>query len=79
MPVTFDSQGVLRGLISAMQYTWTPLLDTRMPPLESDRLHDYYWPVGVTEQELLCVVCKVNLTLRLKMCLFLFIFTGRLT
>lgn len=49
---TFDSSGVLRTRHTSH---WIPILDTKR--IKNDR-SDSYWPVGLTERSLMCVVCK---------------------
>ena len=38
---------------------WVPLLDVRRLPGKAER-EEAHWPVGVTETELICIVCKVR-------------------
>jgi len=58
-PVTYDSNGVLRGLVVRWDAVWVPLLDVNRLP-GKDQRSESYWPVGVTDTEFICVVCKVR-------------------
>lgn len=49
---TFDNCGVLRVMHNE---SWFVVLDTRKS--KNDRI-ETYWPVGLTESSLMCVVCK---------------------
>lgn len=57
IPCSYDSAGVLRGCYANDSYTWIPLLDTK--PLVLGK-QDYYWPVGVSENVMFMVICKVH-------------------
>lgn len=51
---SYDSSGVLRVLHHSH---WVPILDTRKA---RGAKAETYWPVGLTETQMMCVVCKVN-------------------
>ncbi|KAI9359306.1 hypothetical protein DFJ73DRAFT_817776, partial [Zopfochytrium polystomum] len=53
LPVTFDSQGFLRILCPDL--SWQRVFDSRVAR-EGNQIH--YWPVGVEEEQFLCVMCK---------------------
>ena len=55
VPLTFDSEGTLRGLYYHSTTLWTPLFDSRI--LRGVR-NDVYWPVGAEDGLYYCVICK---------------------
>ncbi|KXS12667.1 WD40 repeat-like protein [Gonapodya prolifera JEL478] len=55
IPVTYDSEGVLRGLLLHSNYAWAPLCDTRI--LRQGK-QEWYWPIGVTDSKLMFVITK---------------------
>ncbi|KAJ3043528.1 hypothetical protein HDV00_004918 [Rhizophlyctis rosea] len=56
MPVSYDASGVLRVLLPYGDFQWVPILDTRMAKVQDQSVE--HWPVGVTDRELMCIVCK---------------------
>ena len=58
-PITYDSSGVLRVLVMNWDGAWVPVLDVNRLP-GKDKREESYWPVGVSESEFICVVCKVG-------------------
>ena len=58
VPVTYDSAGVLRTLVMNWDAAWVPILDVNRLP-GKDKREESYWPVGLSDSELICVVCKV--------------------
>lgn len=59
MLCTTDSQGTLRGLAEKQDWQWVPLLD--MVPLRKTK-DDSHWIVGVTEEDVMCVLLKQGAT-----------------
>lgn len=59
MPCTFDSSGVLRMASISDQYSWTPVLDTRILN-NANNVVDWYWPVGVFNGRMMCIICKAG-------------------
>ncbi|KAJ3224221.1 hypothetical protein HK099_000082 [Clydaea vesicula] len=56
IPLSYDSNGILRGLIREVGFSyWTPLLDTSLRRMEKE---EYYWPVGVFGENFMTVICK---------------------
>ncbi|KAJ3074239.1 hypothetical protein HDU98_011807 [Podochytrium sp. JEL0797] len=53
--VTYDSSGVLRMMSPYDDYAWRPIFDARIAR-DGKQLH--YWPIGVTEKQFMCVICK---------------------
>ncbi|KAJ3223868.1 hypothetical protein HK099_000588 [Clydaea vesicula] len=60
IPMTYDSVGILRGLIrnseSISNSYWLPFLDTRE---SSKKKKEFYWPVGVIAENFMTVICRV--------------------
>eukprot|EP00808_Paulinella_micropora_P030462 g42653.t1 len=58
MLMSMDSKGMVRGLISSKNWQrhWIPLLDTRA--IKSQGSYSYYWPIGLLEGSLMCIICK---------------------
>eukprot|EP00730_Choanoeca_flexa_P003859 TRINITY_DN11524_c0_g2_i2.p1 TRINITY_DN11524_c0_g2~~TRINITY_DN11524_c0_g2_i2.p1 ORF type:complete len:1032 (+),score=334.37 TRINITY_DN11524_c0_g2_i2:48-3098(+) len=57
LPVTVDSEEVVRALVTTWDNLWTPVAELKNLKTEKQKL-DYYWPVGMTATELLCVTCR---------------------
>ncbi|TIC08665.1 WD40 repeat-like protein [Wallemia mellicola] len=60
VPVMYDSNGLLSILdkfATPMQARWVPLLDTNTPERRQDK-DERYWPVGVTNTQLMCIILK---------------------
>ncbi|EDQ91285.1 uncharacterized protein MONBRDRAFT_23531 [Monosiga brevicollis MX1] len=57
LPATIDSEEVMRVLVARWDGLWTPVAEFKSLRSEREQL-DYYWPVGFTRDELLCVVCR---------------------
>lgn len=55
IPLTFDSNGTLRGLYVGADFMWTPLFDSSAV---GNTKADYYWPVGANDTLFYCVICK---------------------
>jgi chromosome transmission fidelity protein 4 len=56
IPITYDSVGILRGLLVNQDQSWTPFLDARrLELLEGDSC----WAVGVTATHFMCVLVRV--------------------
>ena len=47
MPITYDSNGILRGM-NAKDHLWIPILDNRGN-------QNQYWPIGLISNNLMCV------------------------
>ncbi|KAK9710398.1 DNA polymerase alpha accessory factor Mcl1 [Basidiobolus ranarum] len=59
-PVSYDDDGVLRILENYQDTTpgnWIPVLDSQAWATSQSK-QETYWAVGVTESQLMCVVCK---------------------
>jgi len=59
MLCTADSAGLLRGLAEKQDWQWVPMLD--MVPLRKTK-DDSHWLVGVTEEDVKCVLLKQGAT-----------------
>ncbi|KAI8894986.1 hypothetical protein BC833DRAFT_623442 [Globomyces pollinis-pini] len=57
IPLTYDSAGILRGLFVHSDNSWTPIFDSKLVEGVSGT-NLSYWPVGVTETNFLCVICR---------------------
>lgn len=58
----YDSNGLLSILdkfATPMQARWVPLLDTNTLERRQDK-DERYWPVGVTNTQLMCIILKVR-------------------
>ena len=55
MLCTVDTAGLVRGCVRASSYEWAPLLDCATVKKSKNEAH---WIVGLTERELICVLCK---------------------
>ena len=52
---TVDSAGIVRGCLRSYGFEWVPLLDCASVKKSSN---EHHWVVGLTEKELLAVMCK---------------------
>jgi len=59
MLCTMDAAGMLRGLSEKQGWQWVPLLD--MVPLRKTK-EDAHWIVGITEEDVMCVLLKQGAT-----------------
>ncbi|KAJ3009589.1 hypothetical protein HKX48_007857 [Thoreauomyces humboldtii] len=57
IPATFDSTGVLRLLLRHSDFSWVPVLDSRI--LRGGK-QEWYWPIEVLEDRLMCVLLKAG-------------------
>jgi hypothetical protein len=58
IPTSYDSNGVLRGLMQKRSPSmWNVLLDTRTV-LQNEQ--DWYWPVNLNDDLFYMIICKVN-------------------
>ncbi|TPX47127.1 hypothetical protein SeMB42_g03443 [Synchytrium endobioticum] len=57
LPATYDSVGILRMLDISDDLDWIPFLDTRISK-SLTKTDESYWPIGVTDTNLLCVILK---------------------
>ncbi|TPX55810.1 hypothetical protein PhCBS80983_g05011 [Powellomyces hirtus] len=57
IPATYDSTGVLRSLLPHSDFAWIPVLDSRAV---RGTKQEWYWPVEVLEDKLMCVTCKAG-------------------
>jgi chromosome transmission fidelity protein 4 len=58
-----DSAGLLSVMDRAKrpgQARWLPLLDTMALSRRKDGRTERYWPVGVSEDKLMCIILKVR-------------------
>ncbi|TPX59126.1 hypothetical protein SpCBS45565_g07825 [Spizellomyces sp. 'palustris'] len=55
IPTAYDSTGVLRNLMRHNDFAWVPVLDSRIVRGEKQ---EWYWPVEVMEDRLMCITCK---------------------
>lgn len=64
IPAFYDDKGVMHVLNYYRrmgQGQWAPILDTKLIFSESESdPHPHYWPVGLTDQAMTCVRCKVK-------------------
>lgn len=58
-PCTYDSEGVLRGMLLGAASCWNVLLDTR--PARKGK-QEWMWPVSVTDETFIMVICKAGET-----------------
>jgi len=63
IPAFYDDKGVMHVLNyyrRVDQGQWTPILDTSLLHLNLEpESRPYYWPIGLTDQTMSCVRCKV--------------------
>jgi chromosome transmission fidelity protein 4 len=63
VPYMYDSTGMLSALDRArrpMQARWVPMLDTNTLARREGK-QESYWPVGVHDAFLMCVILKVSI------------------
>eukprot|EP00051_Salpingoeca_urceolata_P016320 m.215900 g.215900 ORF g.215900 m.215900 type:complete len:1114 (+) comp18647_c1_seq1:271-3612(+) len=54
LPATMDSMQVVRVLLPTWGQTWTPIVELG----NVGKKGEFHWLTGITEKEVLCVVCK---------------------
>eukprot|EP00055_Hartaetosiga_balthica_P017008 m.110681 g.110681 ORF g.110681 m.110681 type:complete len:1105 (-) comp9227_c0_seq5:2296-5610(-) len=58
-PIVADSDNIVKMLVSDWGSSWVPILDLNAwRDADEKRKHDSYWITGVTNDELLCIICR---------------------